>query len=227
MTTKNGQPVRALLMDLDGTLVDSKMDLVTSVNAMLRKMSRAPLPIDLVASYVGHGAPKLIASALGPQATESEREAGLQLFLEHYQTHKLDATRAYPGVPEALAALAGCPMAVLTNKPAQMSVDILQGLGLADYFRSIRGGDSFERKKPDPAGALSILRELDITPQDSAMVGDSDVDIQTARNAGMLAIGVKYGFGRHDPNLHPADIYVDSLTELVELTKDWRQQETA
>ena len=88
--------LRAFLFDLDGTLIDSKMDLVTSVNAMLRQMGRAELPTDLVASYIGHGAPQLIASALGPGATEDQRRTGLSLFLAHYQLHKLDATRPIP-----------------------------------------------------------------------------------------------------------------------------------
>jgi phosphoglycolate phosphatase len=118
---------------------------------------------------------------------------------------------------DALASLSGIPMAVLTNKPATASLKILEGLGLAKYFRAIYGGDSFEKKKPDPIGAQSILRELGATPGESAMVGDSDVDIQTGRNAGMKAIAVSYGFGRYDRIANPADYYVDSLTELAAL----------
>jgi phosphoglycolate phosphatase len=108
-------------------------------------------------------------------------------------------------------------MAVLTNKPAKMSVEILGALGLLKYFRAVYGGDSFEKKKPDPAGALSILKDLGASPQESAMVGDSDVDIKTARNAGMFAIGVSYGFGQHDRTAQPADLYVDSLQEIAAL----------
>ncbi|MGC0777091.1 MAG: HAD-IA family hydrolase, partial [Candidatus Acidiferrum sp.] len=102
------------------------------------------------------------------------------------------------------------------------SVDILQGLGLAKYFRSIYGGDSFERKKPDPTGALKILEELGVSPAHAALVGDSEVDTQTARNAGTLAVAVNYGFGVHDRAAHPADLYLDSLTELVSLTRNRR-----
>src|SRR5208337_5254165 len=170
--------LRAFLFDLDGTLIDSKQDLVTSVNAMLRQMGRTELSTDLVATYIGHGAPQLIASALGPESTDDQRRTGLSLFLAHYQLHKLDATRPYPGVVEALAALATYPMSVLSNKPTNMSVDILQGLGLAKYFRSIYGGDSFEKKKPDPAGALKILQEFGVSPAQAALVGDSEVDVQ-------------------------------------------------
>jgi phosphoglycolate phosphatase len=210
--------IRAFLFDLDGTLIDSKLDLVTSVNAMLRQMGRAQLPTELVASYIGHGAPQLIASALGPQATDDQRRTGLSLFMTHYQQHKLDATRPYPGVVEALDSLSGFPMSVLTNKPTAMSIEILQGLGLAKYFRSIYGGNSFEKKKSDPAGALAILQELAVPPAQAAMVGDSEVDMQTARNAGMFAVAVNYGFGVHDRSAHPADLYLDSLTGLLALT---------
>jgi len=212
--------IRAFVFDLDGTLIDSKQDLVTSVNAMLREMGRAELPTDRVASFIGHGAPQLIASALGPGATDDQQRTGLSLFLAHYQLHKLDATRPYPGVVEALDALATYPMSVLTNKPTNMSIEILQGLGLAKYFRSIYGGDSFEKKKPDPTGALKILQEFGVPPAQAAMIGDSEVDTQTARNAGMLAVTVNYGFGVHDRDAYPADLYLDSLTDLVNLTRD-------
>ena len=214
--------LRAFLFDLDGTLIDSKLDLVTSVNAMVRQMGRAELPAEIVASYIGHGAPQLIASALGPESTDEQRRTGLSLFLAHYELHKLDATRPYPGVVEALEALAAHPLSVLTNKPTNMSVEILQGLGLAKYFRSIYGGDSFEKKKPDPSGALTILQELGVRLVHAAMVGDSEVDVQTARNAGMVAVTVNYGFGVHDRAAHPADIYLDSLTDLAGLTRNHR-----
>lgn len=210
---KNGR-VKAFVFDLDGTLLDTKMDLVNSVNAMLRETGRPEQPTELVASYVGHGAPQLIARTLGPNANDHERQESLALFLRHYEKQMLNLTRPYPGVLGGLTALADYPMAVLSNKPTRMSIAILEGLDMAHFFRSIHGGDSFETKKPDPVGALSIVKELGHPPAETAMVGDSDVDIQTARNAGMLAIGVKYGFGQHDPLECPADLYVDALTEL-------------
>lgn len=217
MHNANFSLVRAFLFDLDGTLIDSKLDLVNSVNFMLREMQRKALPLATVASYIGHGAPRLVADALGPDAAEADRKRGLEIFLAHYSEHNLDATHAYPGVLEGLQALEDRPMAVLTNKPAKMSVEILEALGLRKYFRAVYGGDSFEKKKPDPAGAFAILKDLAASPHSSAMVGDSDVDIKTARNAGMYAIGVNYGFGQHDRVAEPADLYVDSLQEIAAL----------
>lgn len=222
MTPPIIRPINAFIFDLDGTLIDSKLDLVHSVNAMLRQIGRVELPVDIVASYIGHGAPRLVASALGPAATEAERNNALALFLAHYAKHNLDQTRPYPGVTEALQALANLPLAVLTNKPLSMSIQILEGLGLSRYFRGVYGGDSFEKKKPHPDGAISILHELDSTAADSAMVGDSDVDIQTARNSGMIAIAVNYGFGLQDRQANPADVYVDSLVELIAITAKYK-----
>src|SRR4029077_8022365 len=198
MNTPNFSTLRAFLFDLDGTLIDSKLDLVNSVNFMLHEMQRDVLPLATVAGYIGHGAPRLVADALGPETPEADRKQGLEIFLAHYNDHNLDATRAYPGVVEGLAALQDHPMAVLTNKPKKMSVEILEALGLLKYFRAVYGGDSFEKKKPDPPRALAIPNNLGASPQESAMVGDSDVDIKTARNAGMHAIAVNYGFGQHD-----------------------------
>jgi phosphoglycolate phosphatase len=222
MTTPIVRPINAFIFDLDGTLIDSKLDLVHSVNAMLRQIGRVELPVDTVASYIGHGAPRLVASALGPAATEAERKNALALFLAYYGTHNLDETRPYPGVTEALQALASLPLAVLTNKPLSMSIQILEGLGLSRYFRGVYGGDSFEKKKPHPDGAISILHELGSTAEESAMVGDSDVDIQTARNSGIIAIAVNYGFGIQDRQTNPADVSVDSLVELIAMTAKYK-----
>ncbi len=217
MATAKLSAVRALIFDLDGTLIDSKRDLILSVNAMLREMRRAELAEETIAAYVGHGAPQLVARALGESATEEELRCALQFFLGYYEDHKMDTTCAYPGVAETLERLAALPMAVLTNKPARISVRILDGLGLSKYFRAIYGGNSFETKKPDPLGAKTILREFRAAPEETLLIGDSEVDIQTARNAGTLAAAVNYGFGTHDRSAHPADVYLDRLSDLVPL----------
>jgi phosphoglycolate phosphatase len=206
--------VRVLIFDLDGTLIDSKLDLAHSVNAMLEHMGRLPLAHEMVYSYVGNGAPMLVRRALGEGATDAECEKGLAHFLAYYRAHMLDNTVTYPGVREGLEKLKGNAMAVLTNKPVRFSEEILNGLGLSRYFRFVYGGNSFEKKKPDPMGVETILRDLAAPPADAMMVGDSDVDIRTARNSGIWACGVSYGLGTEGLRLHPPDIMLDSLDEL-------------
>jgi len=168
--------VRALIFDLDGTLIDSKQDLIHSVNAMLRELGRGELAEETISGYIGHGAPQLVARALGDGCTEEERQRALQFFLSYYEQHKMDATRAYPGVAETLEKLSSIPMAVLTNKPVRISVRILDAMGLSRYFRAIYGGNSFETKKPDPLGARTILRELGAEPREALLVGDVTTD---------------------------------------------------
>jgi phosphoglycolate phosphatase len=210
--------VRVLIFDLDGTLIDSKLDLALSVNAMLEYMSRVPLAHETIYSLVGNGAPVLVRRSLTEGAegevTDADVDRGLAYFLSYYHTHMLDNTVAYPGVREGLDLLAGRAMAVLTNKPVNFSKGILDGLGLSRYFRFVYGGNSFERKKPDPIGVQVLLRDLDSSQQDAMMVGDSDVDVRTARNAGIWACGVTYGLGLEGIRANPPDLLVDSLAEL-------------
>jgi phosphoglycolate phosphatase len=219
MTAPKLHPVRALIFDLDGTLIDSKRDLIHSVNAMLGEMGRARLDEETISGYIGHGAPLLVSRALGSSAKEEELRRALQFFLAYYEEHKMDTTCAYPGIPDALAELSRkkVPMAVLTNKPVKISVRILDSLCLASYFRVIYGGNCFKTKKPDPFGANKILTEFGAQPRETMLVGDSEVDVQTARNAGTIAVAVNYGFGVHDRTRHPADIYLDKLSDLVPL----------
>jgi phosphoglycolate phosphatase len=211
--------VRALIFDLDGTLIDSKVDLIHSVNAMLREMKRPALAAETISGYIGHGAPQLVARALGGTATEEELKHALQFFLHYYEEHKMDNTCAYPGVEETLATLRHVPMAVLTNKPERISVRILNSLGLANFFRLIYGGNSFESKKPDPFGANKILQEFGMAAHETVLVGDSEVDVQTARNAGTVAAAVNYGFGVHDRIAHPADVYLDRFADLADVIR--------
>jgi phosphoglycolate phosphatase len=206
--------VRALIFDLDGTLIDSERDLALSVNATLEYLGRPALDQERIASYVGRGAAKLIEQSLGVGSSAEECKAGLAYFLSYYREHMLDHTVTYPGVREALAALEGLPMAVLTNKPVRFSRDIVKGLGLSKYFRFIYGGNSFETKKPDPAGAHVLLKDLGASANEAMIVGDSEVDVQTARNAGAWACGVTYGLGAKGLAQYPPDILLDNLVEL-------------
>jgi phosphoglycolate phosphatase len=214
LDSKRYSGVRVLIFDLDGTLIDSKLDLANSINAMLAHMGRAPLAHETIYSLVGNGAPVLVRRALGEGATDAEANEGLGFFLSYYRTHMLDNTVTYPGVREGLKLLEGYPLAVLTNKPVRFSRAILDGLGLSPYFRFVYGGNSFEKKKPDPMGVEALLRALTAPPEEAMMVGDSEVDVRTARNAGIWACGVSYGLGSEGLGIHPPDIMLDSLVEL-------------
>src|SRR5271169_3843049 len=214
--------IQLAIFDLDGTLIDSRLDLVHSVNAALRHIGRPELPDDVIASYVGDGAPILIQRALGGEAVDDAVvRQGLQFFLSYYREHKLDHTTVYAGVKEALAALQrtsnGVPrkLAVLSNKPVIPSRAIVEALGLGQYFSQIYGGNSFVTKKPDPEGARKLLEEYGVQPQHAAIVGDSHVDVSTGRNAGMVTIGVTYGFAPHTLESEPPDVLVDHPSELA------------
>lgn len=147
-------------------------------------------------------------------ASDQEADTGLAYFLSYYRNHTLDNTVTYPGVCEGLALLEKHPMAVLTNKPVNFSRAILDGLALSRYFRFVYGGNSFEKKKPHPMGVETLLRELGAKPSEAMIVGDSEVDIQTARNSGIWACGVTYGLGAEGLSAFPPDLMLDSLTEL-------------
>ena len=216
--------IKLVIFDLDGTLIDSRLDLVHSVNAALRHINRPELPDEVIASYVGDGAPVLIQRALGAEAVdETLVRKGLEFFLSYYREHKLDHTTVYPGIKEALAAIQnsgnGTPrkMAVLTNKPVIPSRAIVEALGLGPYFSQVYGGNSFSTKKPEPEGALKILGECDARPEQSAIVGDSHVDIRTGRNAGLWTVVVTYGFAPHTLEVENPDVVVDQPSELAEV----------
>ncbi|HTR64353.1 MAG TPA: HAD-IA family hydrolase [Terriglobales bacterium] len=215
--------VKLLIFDLDGTLIDSRLDLIHSVNAMLRHLQRPELAGDVVASYVGDGAPMLVRRALGDPQDESVFTRALEYFLSYYRVHKLDHTHVYEGVREALAAIRssanGTPrtMAVLSNKPVNPSRGIVEALGLGEFFGSVYGGNSFPTKKPDPEGARSILKEAGANPDETLIVGDSAIDITTGRNAGLWTCGVTYGFAPHTLQIAPPDVVLDTPQELAEL----------
>jgi phosphoglycolate phosphatase len=207
-----------LIFDLDGTLIDSKLDLAHSVNAARAYMEMPPLEHALIYTYVGNGAPLLIRRAMGPEASQEEVDRALDFFIRYYAQHCLDFTVLYPGVREALDRLrsADVRMAILTNKPVRISNQIVRGMGLGDHFFRVYGGNSFAEKKPDPVGIDTLLEESGLPRESAVMVGDSAVDIRTARNAKVKACGVTYGFQPESLKEDPPDLLVDDLRELAD-----------
>jgi phosphoglycolate phosphatase len=217
------EQLRLLVFDLDGTLIDSAQDLCNSVNATLHHFGHAALKDTEVAGFIGDGALMLVrrgfAKAYGGPVEEELVQSGYQFFLDYYRAHKLDFTYAYEGVLEALAALKalhelpGSPvraMAVLTNKPVRPARDICAALGLAPYFMQIYGGNSFSTKKPDPEGLRALMAEAGATPQQTLLIGDSNVDVLTARNGGAWALGCTFGLAPESLVLTQPDVLVDS-----------------
>jgi phosphoglycolate phosphatase len=221
-------PPRLLVFDLDGTLIDSRIDLCNSVNATLNRFGKPELPEAVIASYIGDGASLLVRRAFGdPEGDIHDEEyvtEALTFFLDYYRIHKLDYTVLYPGVLESIEAIhASRPemlMAVLTNKPVNPSRDICAHFGLSRFFFQNYGGNSFHTKKPDPHGLQSLIAEAGaiagraIIPAETIMIGDTDVDVLTARNCGARSIGCTFGLKPHSLEDAPPD-------HLAHTAADW------
>jgi phosphoglycolate phosphatase len=212
---------RLVVFDLDGTLIDSRRDLCNSVNATLKHLGKPVLPEAVISSYIGDGVSMLVRRAIGdPEGDVHDEEYvsdAITFFLDYYRVHKLDYTHLYPGVFDSLTTIREVRpqilMAVLTNKPVNPSRDICDHFGLSRFFFQNYGGNSFHIKKPDPYGLKSLIAEASIlarhpiVPAETMMVGDTDIDILTARNCGARSIGCTFGFKPHSlPAVNPDHI---------------------
>jgi phosphoglycolate phosphatase len=206
-----------IIFDLDGTLIDSSKDLALAMNATRLHVGMEPLDPNLIFSYVGNGAAMLVRRALGPDASEELLHEALVFFLKFYREHALGHTQLYPDIRELLEELsrAGHQLAILTNKPARISFDILGALKLASHFVRVLGGDSLMAKKPDPLGITTLLTETGFSAGSALMVGDSGVDVRTARNAGVRSCGVTWGFQPESLQSDPPDILLNAPLELL------------
>jgi len=186
--------MKLVIFDLDGTLIDSRRDLCLAVNYALRKLGLPERSLEEVSGFVGEGAARLVERAVAPY--HHLRDAALAAWWEHYEAHLLDHTVLYPGIAEALAA-ARVPLAVHTNKPGRLARAILAGLGVGDAFVEVLGGDEAPRK-PDPEGTRRILARQRVPAGDAALVGDSLIDLETARAVPLAFIAVGWGLAGVD-----------------------------
>jgi phosphoglycolate phosphatase len=211
--------IRAVLFDLDGTLIDSRADLTDAVNAALDSIGRERQPMDKVVRHVGNGMHALLSAVLGPTPDEV-LESAIVSFRTFYAAHCLDHTALYSGVADTLKALSKkAPLAVVTNKPGDFSEKILGGLGVLKMFGAVVGGDALPEKKPHPAPLLKAAQMLGVAPAEALMVGDGPQDISAAAAAGMKACVARYGFGFHGRGTGKADHAIDRFGQLKEIVK--------
>jgi phosphoglycolate phosphatase len=206
-----------LVFDLDGTLVDSVLDLRAALNEMLRERGRRALSPPEVQRMIGDGVPALVARALAASGADSaEAPMALSRFLEIYEANPAELSRPYPGVPETLAALRrrGYRTAICTNKPQRATIAVMQGLDLLPLFDGIAGGDRFAVKKPHPDHLLRLIAELGARPETSAMIGDNENDTAAARSAAIPVLLMRYGYARVDPDSLAADALLEHFAEL-------------
>ena len=184
------------VFDLDGTLIDSRRDLADAANALIVARGGRPLAVEAITAMVGEGAPLLVQRALTAAGLEPDVASALPRFLELYDERLLVHTRLYEGTREVLDALAPrASLAILTNKPQRPTEAILEGLGIASFFRWVVGGDTAHGRKPDPAGLVHLQALAHAQTGDTVMIGDSAIDLRTARAAGTRVCLVRYGFG--------------------------------
>jgi phosphoglycolate phosphatase len=224
-------PPRLLVFDLDGTLIDSRIDLCNSVNATLTHFGKPELPEAVISSYIGDGASLLIRRAFGdPEGDLHDEEyvtEALTFFLDYYRIHKFDYTLLYPDVFESLNTIRTTHpeilMAVLTNKPVNPSRDICTYFDLSRFFFQNYGGNSFHTKKPDPHGLEKLIAEASvltgraITPAETIMIGDTDVDVLTARSCGARSIGCTFGLKPHSLEDAPPDHLAHTPTDWLRI----------
>jgi phosphoglycolate phosphatase len=210
---------RLVVFDLDGTLVDSTADIATAFARAVERVAPGTPPLDVpaVRSLIGNGARNLVERGLARLGVSQPVASVLPVFLEEYRSCLLDTTRLYPGTAEALTALGPRVLAVLTNKPGDLSRALVEGLGLGRAFARVIGSGDGPASKPDPAGLILLMQEFAASPAETLMVGDSPVDVATARAAGVAVAGVAYGLDPERLAAARPDFTIGHPRELLEL----------
>jgi phosphoglycolate phosphatase len=208
------RPIDLVMFDLDGTLADTGRDLADAVNHTRAHFQLEPLPAARVFTHVGRGVEHLLRQSL-PEDSRHRFPEVMGVFLARYEAHLLDTTILYPGVREVLDYFRSKRRVVVSNKMHRLTVAVLRGLGVADHFDAIVGGDSAKEKKPHPALIHEVLRRFQIAPPHALIVGDGDTDIEAGKRAGVVTCGVTYGLGNKESLIAAKpDILIDDLTEL-------------
>jgi len=215
------RPCRLFIFDLDGTLINSRADIALSLNFALERLHLPTLPENLIADFVGDGVSKLVQRAIhastGSDPADYQAEALIALFQEEYNLHLLDQTRLFPGTEDALDRLAWAHFAVVSNKPESFSRRILDGLGIGNRFSIVLGGDSVKNRKPDPEALVKAMETCHANTSQTAMVGDSGVDIAAGKAAGVMTCGVLGGFRPKEELLAAqCDLIIENLIELAD-----------
>lgn len=214
--------LRAVVFDLDGTLIDSRDDIAAATLHALVAHGFAPLPHEQLLTYVGDGARPLLSRSAGVELGDPRLDALYDSFIAYYQAHPVVHTRLCPGATEALSALAKLSLALCTNKPRVTTEAVLAALGLSHIFRVVVAGGDLSRNKPDPLPLLHIAQQLGLSVEELAMVGDGAQDILSGRSAGALTVGVRGGIQPVERLLAAEpDFLLDSLAELPGLLSDY------
>jgi phosphoglycolate phosphatase len=215
--------IKAVIIDLDGTLLHTLPDLVAGANGMLCTMGFSPLPADQIGTFVGKGAANLVLrclqSYLTPEQSQAMHARALAVFEREYHAVNGEFAELFPGVIEGLEAFKakGLRMAVVTNKPCQFAFPLLDAKGLTPYFELVLGGDSLPQRKPDPAPLLHVAEKFGLRPEEVLAIGDSSNDAQAARAAGMPVFLVPYGYNHGEPiDQSPSDGIVSSIAQAAQ-----------
>lgn len=207
--------IELLIFDLDGTLIDSKIDIANAVNHTLTRFNMPVLKHSFIFSYVGNGVIKLLEKVLANANKEIDIKETLRIFLERYENHLLDNTRLFPNVMETLEYFSGINMGLISNKPERFVKKIVKGLNIECFFPIVLGGDTLKTKKPEPEGIYKIINAYKAKPGRTLIVGDGGVDIQTGKRVGIHTCGVSYGFRERKELIEAgADVIIDDIKDL-------------